>query len=623
MKKRILLLLFVVLTCLGSAQTQLTLPQLNAIWNTPNVPKGLNNTNTWYSLLQTLSLNSATLSISGGNYVNLNFMVTGASITGALTPGYTPYAIGTRTLTNGPLYTDGTNVSLGTTSLTSTFNVLGSFRYIYGTPGVGKIIADDGTGVGIMAWTTATLSGGGSGTITGTTTAGYIPFSNASNNIIDSPVYTDGINRFSIGATTLVATFQVVKNSSSPFNYSLTIIPNSFPSVAAYNTNSSLGDGVTTFNYSGFAAVAGYNEVRSFFGSEYNLNASGYFPATVVASNSNHPIRFLTNTSGTITASMKICTNTGYVGIGSIFGGTIDATARLDLKDISGLTLRVRDGNEGVGKVLMDNGAGTGIVIWGTVTATGTSTSTVTLTGSQQAVVTGTNNTYTITVGAATITATGAATITTTGNNHNINVTVQTLSVSSTNVITLTGSGQSTINTLPGLYRTRYIPSSAMVAKVIAGASGAVESYTTNAIMSEYYAFVSTASVSVQFQYVFPDEYDLSTLKIKLHYTTVSTSTTTGVVWGVSAVALGDGSAIDASLGTMVTVTDLPHGKDILAITGTTGALTIGGSPAMGNVIVFNIARITSDASDDNTSDMKLWGITVQYKESTTAPTIW
>lgn len=234
-------------------------------------------------------------------------------------------------------------------------------------------------------------------------------------------------------------------------------------------------------------------------------------------------------------------------------------------------------------------------------------------------------NTNTVTTASGVVTIRGASNLSSFTNGPGY-ITTPTITINSGNAVQAASSAAVTytfqIATLPGLYRTIYVPAAAMVARVIAGASGAVESYTTNAIMSEYYAFVSTASVSVQFQHVMPDEWDLGTIKVKVYWATISTSVT-GTAWGIRGGAIANAGAIDAALGTEIYVTDANNIANGLNISAASGAITIGGTPALSKLCVFNVARITSDSFDDLASDAKLLGIEIQYKELTTVPAIW
>ena len=66
--------------------------------------------------------------------------------------------------------------------------------------------------------------------------------------------------------------------------------------------------------------------------------------------------------------------------------------------------------------------------------------------------------------------------------------------------------------------------------------------------------------------------------------------------------------------GTAVVVTDDALGAaEDLMVTAESGAVTIAGSPAAGDLCYFNIERDVSDANDDMAEDAKLIGIKLFY----------
>lgn len=89
------------------------------------------------------------------------------------------------------------------------------------------------------------------------------------------------------------------------------------------------------------------------------------------------------------------------------------------------------------------------------------------------------------------------------------------------------------------------------------------------------------------------------------------------VTWGVRAGALGDGDTIDTALGTSVTVNDvlLADNGTELQITEATAALTVGGTPALNDVLIFEIFRNVG-GTDDMPEDAWLFGIKIQYLEN-------
>lgn len=170
--------------------------------------------------------------------------------------------------------------------------------------------------------------------------------------------------------------------------------------------------------------------------------------------------------------------------------------------------------------------------------------------------------------------------------------------------------------TLTGGYDTIYVDAAAMIPSTTSGALQGTKEYGTNDIDIDYFAFDAGATEErVQFKLKMPETWDLGTVKVKFDWTSDTGSTAGDTVeWGVKAGALSNDDAIDAALGTAQVITDTllaDNGTD-LQTTGATPALTIGGTPALGDVIVFEVYRNT-DGTDDMAEDAWLTGITIQY----------
>lgn len=170
-----------------------------------------------------------------------------------------------------------------------------------------------------------------------------------------------------------------------------------------------------------------------------------------------------------------------------------------------------------------------------------------------------------------------------------------------------------------GVYRNIYIDAAAMVPRTTNGAEALTKEFATNDIMIDYLAFDSTTEEGVQFKMMLPDEWDLSTIKLKFYWDAAATASGT-VIWGVRAGAYSDSDAIDAALGTQITVTDTLLTVGDVHISPATAAVTVGGTPALGDLIVFQIVATTGGTI---AVDQFLMGVSIQYKELTTPPTIW
>ena len=116
-----------------------------------------------------------------------------------------------------------------------------------------------------------------------------------------------------------------------------------------------------------------------------------------------------------------------------------------------------------------------------------------------------------------------------------------------------------------------------------------------------------------QFSVAMPSYWNEGTVTFKVYWTSEATDTD-GCAWGLSAVALADSDSLNTAFGTAVVVTDdaISAAKD-LYITAESGAVTVAGSPAAGELCYFNIFRDVSDGNDDMAEDAKLIGIKLFY----------
>lgn len=121
--------------------------------------------------------------------------------------------------------------------------------------------------------------------------------------------------------------------------------------------------------------------------------------------------------------------------------------------------------------------------------------------------------------------------------------------------------------------------------------------------------FDATADEHAQFGILMPKSWDEGTVTFQAVWTSTATDTN-GVAWGLQGVAVSDDGTVDVAYGTAVVVTDdnISAAEDAL-ITAESSAITIGGTPAEGDMVFFRVFRDVSDANDDMTEDARLIGI--------------
>lgn len=159
-----------------------------------------------------------------------------------------------------------------------------------------------------------------------------------------------------------------------------------------------------------------------------------------------------------------------------------------------------------------------------------------------------------------------------------------------------------------------YIPASGLFPATTNGCGSLSQGESaTNKINYKYLPFDGTAEEYGWFGPIqAPDWWDLSTITVKFHWTSPSGSG--DVIWGAAALARSDDDAIDTALGSAVTVTDTVLTNLDVQTTSATSAITVGGTPAKGDLLFIRVYR-DADAGGDtlNGVDAYLTGITIKY----------
>jgi hypothetical protein len=118
--------------------------------------------------------------------------------------------------------------------------------------------------------------------------------------------------------------------------------------------------------------------------------------------------------------------------------------------------------------------------------------------------------------------------------------------------------------------------------------------------------FDKDADEFAQFQIAFPKSWDEGTITYQVYWAGIAA--TTNCVWTLQGVAISDNETIDVVYGTAVAVDDAAQGAvEELLVSAESGAVTIAGTPAVGDICYFRIGR---DISEDNMAgDARLLGI--------------
>jgi len=154
-----------------------------------------------------------------------------------------------------------------------------------------------------------------------------------------------------------------------------------------------------------------------------------------------------------------------------------------------------------------------------------------------------------------------------------------------------------------------YIPATAMVARTTNGAASGTAEMTTNKQMVKTLDFDTTTQEFAQFSIRMPKAWNESTVTFIPTWSHAATTTNFGVVWALEAVAISNDDTLDASWGTAGTSTDTGGTTNDLYEGPESSAITIGGTPAEGDTVYFQVKRNVSDGSDTMAVDARLHGI--------------
>lgn len=176
-----------------------------------------------------------------------------------------------------------------------------------------------------------------------------------------------------------------------------------------------------------------------------------------------------------------------------------------------------------------------------------------------------------------------------------------------------------TVLTSLGHVRHLWISSDFMVGTTTNGSTWSESEYATNDVQKFYQFFGTSTQQSACFDLVMPPGWNRSTIKAKFYWSCNTNGGSAGdtVEWGIMAMALSNHDAIDQAYGDEATVSDAltaDNGAD-LQISDATAAITIGGTPALGDLIQFKVRR-NIDGADNLTVGARLFGVLLEITET-------
>jgi hypothetical protein len=156
---------------------------------------------------------------------------------------------------------------------------------------------------------------------------------------------------------------------------------------------------------------------------------------------------------------------------------------------------------------------------------------------------------------------------------------------------------------------TIWIPAAAMIAAATSGAATASIDSGSEDVNYKTLDFDASADEYAHFNVAMPTSWNEGTVTFQAYWSSTATDTD-GVAWGLQGIALSDNEGINTAFGTPIVVTDAAQSAaGELYVTSESAAVTVGGTPAAGDLCFFRVFRDVSDAADTMTEDARLIGV--------------
>lgn len=156
-----------------------------------------------------------------------------------------------------------------------------------------------------------------------------------------------------------------------------------------------------------------------------------------------------------------------------------------------------------------------------------------------------------------------------------------------------------------------WIPAAQWIPRTTTGCGIDSRELSTNKINTDELLFDPGTAEYAQAMVVMPSNWNAGTVTAKFHWTA---STGSGdVVWGLKARSYANDDALDQAMGTAQTATDTLTATNDLDISPATSAITIGGTAASGNPIIWEVYRDAAAGGDTLGADARLLGVEISY----------
>ena len=159
-----------------------------------------------------------------------------------------------------------------------------------------------------------------------------------------------------------------------------------------------------------------------------------------------------------------------------------------------------------------------------------------------------------------------------------------------------------------------WVPASDWIPRTTSGCGVNSLEASTNKVNYYVLEFDAAAIEYAQAMVVMPSNWNAGTVTAKFSWTAASGSG--DVIWQLSGRAYANDDAIDQATGTAKTATDTLTAANDVNISPATSAITLAGTAANGNPVVYELSRKATDAGDTLAVDARLLGVEISYTSS-------
>jgi hypothetical protein len=158
-----------------------------------------------------------------------------------------------------------------------------------------------------------------------------------------------------------------------------------------------------------------------------------------------------------------------------------------------------------------------------------------------------------------------------------------------------------------------WVPAAGIQPANVNGAAQNINLEATNT--QRYYTldFDTTTQEFGHFVIAMPSDWDGGTITATFWWTATGISTNS-VVWALEGRSYGDSETIDQAYGTAQQIADAHTATARQAqVSGSTPAITLGGTPAASEMVLFRVKRVPADGSDTLAVDALLIGVVITF----------